>query len=62
MNTKKDFERAAKIVAAPRIPGFVKMSEENRIEIAHAFVAFFQAENPKFNRDRFLEACGVIAT
>lgn len=61
MYTKKDFKLAASIVAAERVPGFVKMTDEVREEIAHAFVAFFQSEVSKFNRTKFLEACGVIA-
>jgi hypothetical protein len=58
--TKKDYVRAAKIVNAERIPGFVKMTDEIREEIAHAFAHFFADDNPRFNKTRFLEACGVI--
>ena len=59
--TKKHFKAAAAIVAAERIPGFVKMDYEQRREIAHAFVAFFKTENSKFDEIKFLEACGVIS-
>jgi hypothetical protein len=58
--TKKSFKAAAKIVAAERIPGFVKTDPYLRYIIAHAFVEFFKSEDSNFDKDRFLAECGEI--
>lgn len=33
--------------------------DDDRQRIAHAFARICQNSNPRFNRDRFLSACGV---
>lgn len=54
MNTKKDFERAAKIVRGLSRPSYAWTVRE-------AFVVFFASENPRFDADRFRGACGACA-
>jgi hypothetical protein len=50
MNTRKDFERAAEIVRDSTSP----------ITVCKAFIAFFRADNPRFDAGRFMVACGAI--
>ena len=52
MCTKKDFERAAKIVVAIK-------GEDARREVRNAFITFFMGDNPKFNAERFRAATEV---
>ncbi len=59
---KKDYEKAVEIVKDERIPGFVKMTAETRLEIACAFAHFFKRDSPKFNPHEFFKACGVNVT
>lgn len=55
MNTKKDHIRAANIVAA-------MYDDFSRYYAAReAFVTFFEADNPRFDRARFEAACLSIA-
>lgn len=49
--TKKHFEAAAKIIAEH--PDF------SRGVVAEAFATFFQADNPRFDKQRFLVACDL---
>lgn len=55
--TKKDFERAAKLIAQRReslaLPKLVTKLEE-------VFVEFFEGDNPRFDRERFLAACRKV--
>jgi len=50
MMTRKDYERAAKILRG--------LPEGVRHEAARAFVEFFVTDNPRFNAERFYEAVG----
>ena len=52
MITKKYFEQAAAIIA--ECPDF------SRTVVAEAFIRLFQADNPRFDRERFLVACDLI--
>jgi hypothetical protein len=54
--TKKDFIRAVEIVKNAYWP---KPSQEKEVSehLINAFVAFFRAENPRFDVERFREAC-----
>ena len=52
--TKKHFIRAAEIVAAR----CVYSSDEARV-IAEAFMLLFSESNSRFDRRRFLAACGL---
>lgn len=66
--TRKDYIRAAAIVKNKRteardfsrvIGGGQRQHEENvAIELENAFVELFQGDNPRFNRNKFLDACG----
>lgn len=53
MNTKKDYERAAKIVRDMRLND----SDANADAALGAFVDFFALGNPRFDSERFREAC-----
>lgn len=46
--TKKDFEAIAEIIYTSHTAG----------QIAWDLAAYFEAQNPRFDRIRFLEACG----
>ncbi len=48
--TKKDYNRAAKIVAI--------VEPKERVTVCAVFTVFF-SENPAFNADRFAIACGI---
>jgi hypothetical protein len=48
--SKKDYKRAAELTK--------RYVTVHRTEIAMLFVEFFQV-NPKFNKTKFLEACGL---
>jgi len=52
MRTKKDFVRAARLVAA--IP-----KASCRENTATLFAVFFREENPRFDVERFMFACGA---
>ncbi len=49
--TKKDY-----IKAAEQIRGYYYLPETDRKNIATAFSVFFAADNPKFDRERFMNA------
>jgi hypothetical protein len=51
--TKKHFERAARIIK------FITPTFENRMLLAKAFADYFTEENPRFDRERFMAACGL---
>jgi hypothetical protein len=53
--TKKDFELIAKVVARSTIG----KGQEARTGIANAFADELEEINPRFDRARFLTACGV---
>jgi len=72
MNTKKDYQRAAAIVRAhDDIWATTALGAEMRAKglltdqanaVREAFVAFFRADNPHFDVDRFRVACGPDRT
>lgn len=53
--TKKDYIKAAEIIAQTKWDSKVKPAERSRL--AQAFVQFFAGDNPRFDRERFLSAC-----
>jgi hypothetical protein len=53
--TKKDYIKAAEIVANTKWDSKVKPAERQRM--ADAFVRLFQGDNPRFNKERFMTAC-----
>lgn len=53
MNTKRDYERAARLVMS--LP---KKTLDEKREIAYAFATFFIVENSRFDLHKFLKACG----
>lgn len=50
--TKRHFQRAAEIISAVS-------DVQQRMLLADAFARFFAAENPRFDRERFLAVCGL---
>lgn len=58
MNTKKDYERAAKIVREFRLHNLEYAATDRCADlIQESFVRFFQDENPRFDEKRFRAAC-----
>lgn len=60
--TKKDYIRAAKIVSGigthgPHTPITALCAWQTR----EAFVVFFAGDNPKFDENKFRDACGETA-
>ena len=58
--TRKDYELIAGVFA-----GFAQITDINETigaDIAESLADEFEAENPRFNRARFLKACGVSDT
>lgn len=54
--TKKDYERAARILAS-HVGGFSKKERETTIAL---FAEFFSEENPRFDAIRFGEAVAML--
>jgi hypothetical protein len=61
--TRKDFELIAKVLCADSTwllgPMGLPVSHINLATIAHAFANALGAAHPRFNREKFLRACGV---
>lgn len=67
--TRKDYVAIAAIIAetsaadaldrAPEHRGFPLGVESARAVIAHRLAGHLQADNPRFDRARFLEACKI---
>jgi hypothetical protein len=57
MNTQKDFIMAAKIVNDAFRNCKDSIEESSALAIQETFVKFFSMQNPRFNKDRFIEAC-----
>lgn len=58
MMTKKEYERAAKIVGS-HVKALGTSDRADLIEqhMTEGFVAFFRGDNPKFDAERFRAAC-----
>jgi len=56
--TRRDFEQIAQII---KLASDLKFSDSNKaIEaIANQLAAKFKSDNPRFDRERFLRACGL---
>lgn len=70
MLTKKTFEAVAAILESNTVPdvaqyaagfdeGWATGMEEMRENIADELANYFATENPNFDREKFLNACGV---
>lgn len=55
--TKKDFELVADVIKS--MPGFAPSLRDQKASCAQAFAARLTLINPRFDRERFLKACGV---
>ena len=64
MPSKKHFEAIAKILnAAPAIPHYLDSSPDAvRAMIARDIASYFESQNIRFDRSRFLKACGLEVT
>lgn len=68
MMTRKDFTLIAKVVAEFEPPfspcnefisDDIHQTEDTREALAHRFANVLKYENPNFDRERFMAACGV---
>lgn len=65
--TKKHYERIAEIFSADASTDAVydhdrwlpKMRKSHRDDLARSLARYFQSDNPRFDRERFLRACDV---
>jgi len=64
--TKQHYKAIANIIKA-RINACSTLSEQTQVAcryscfvIANNLSSYFQEDNPKFDRDKFLKACGII--
>lgn len=57
--TKKHYIKIAAIIAA--MPDHAESLRSAKSSTARAFADALKLENPRFDRDRFLAACGVEA-
>lgn len=55
--TKKDYELIAMVISA--LPSFVEITEVGHERIALRFAGALESKNPKFNKSKFLQACGI---
>ena len=55
--TKNDFELVADVIKS--MPGFAPSLRDQKASCAQAFAARLTLINPRFDRERFLKACGV---
>lgn len=55
--TRKDYELIATIIAA--MPTFAATLRDQKESTARQFADRLASDNPRFDRDRFLKACGV---
>ena len=51
--TKKDYDKAASIARGIEHTG-------HRALVCSGFIALFQGDNPRFDVDRFVKACGIM--
>lgn len=54
MVNSKDFILAAELIKNAKVT-----SDGERIRLVETFAEFFARQNPRFDRNKFLEACGV---
>ena len=55
--TRKDYQLSAQVFA--NVGEMVELSETIGADLARNLAEALQADNPRFDRARFLEACGV---
>jgi len=65
--SKKDYQAIARVLyqarkTEPAAPVFKPTAEEMRWDIAGRLATIFAADNPRFDRGRFLEACATGQT
>ena len=61
--TKKDFEATAAIIVGMHDLPYWGSSESRNLgvrKVAEEFADHFETQNPRFDRERFLFACGVV--
>ena len=55
--TKKHYEAIANIIASQYENA--NMNDYGRYRMAYELASYFTIDNPKFDRARFLQACGI---
>ena len=55
--TRKDYELVANAIA--RMPTFAPTLRTTQHSVARALADAFETDNPRFNRETFLKACGI---
>lgn len=59
--TRVHFQRAAEIVRATRdVRDNLDANDVRAVWTAEAFILLFQQFNPRFDEQRFLQACGLV--
>jgi hypothetical protein len=62
MFTKKDFELVAEVLRKTPLGGYHGLDAGEAMlleDLADNFAAEFKRSNPRFDRDRFVAACGI---
>ena len=54
MITRKHFEKTASL-----IKGYTAINEDQRYNMALEFSNMYAEENPRFDAERFIKACGI---
>lgn len=62
MMTRRDYEALARIICAMREDYDAPALEAVWLSMASKIVAHFAHDNPRFDRSRFLKACGFLET
>ena len=57
--TKKDFELIANVLKAHYGIAHVEQAQRMQASITEVFADTLASKNPRFNREKFLQACGV---
>ncbi len=63
MITRKHYNAIAKILCEQPSPGYINSfgdtGKTTRCLIANKMASYFAKDNPRFNRQKFLDACGL---
>ena len=57
--TKKDYELIAKEIKAQINLTYQEEETQILVDLANSLAIRFIEENPRFNRDKFIEVCGI---
>ena len=58
--TKKDYELIANVIRGCVVFDTTKLTgKEMLVEVSYQLAHFLKQDNPKFDKDKFINACGV---